>query len=128
MRGSGEDRGQATVEFALILPLLVLTTAFILHVGLVIAAQTKIEHAAREGARAAAVEPNRANAVARSAAQAVLGDRPAEVSVRLESTVVEVEVRTEVSLAPLLGELGSRTISAEVVMRREDLLGGSHDP
>ena len=55
-----EDRGQATVEFALVLPLLVVAAALLVHLGLTVRLQLQLEHAAREGARAAAIAPDSA--------------------------------------------------------------------
>ena len=54
LRGS---RGQATVELALTFPLVVLLLLMVVQLGLVIHAQLLAIHAAREGARAAAVAP-----------------------------------------------------------------------
>lgn len=56
--GRGEDRrqrGQATVEIALALPLVLLLVLAVVQVGLVVRDQVLVVHAAREGARAAAV-------------------------------------------------------------------------
>ena len=49
--------GQATVEFALLLPQITVLLLLILQVGLVINDQLLVTHAAREAARAAAVDP-----------------------------------------------------------------------
>ncbi len=62
--GRRGERGQATVELALGLPLLVLLLAGLVEVGLLVADQTRIWHAAREGARVAVVDPDSADAVA----------------------------------------------------------------
>lgn len=51
-RGS---RGQATVEFALLLPVAVVALLVIAQIGLVVRARVMLTHAAREGARVAAV-------------------------------------------------------------------------
>lgn len=52
----GDDEGQATVELALVLPVLVLMLMLVLQVGLVIRDQVMLVHSAREAARAAAVD------------------------------------------------------------------------
>ena len=52
-------RGQATVELALVLPLVVFGLLAILQVGLVVRDQVAVVHAAREAARAASVDPDR---------------------------------------------------------------------
>lgn len=54
-RGRGDD-GQATVEVAIVLPFLVVLLLAMAQVGLVIRAQVMVIHAAREAARAVAVD------------------------------------------------------------------------
>src|SRR5258708_23019295 len=51
MRGSAPDRGAAAVEFALILPLLLLLLFGIIDFGRALNAEVTITQAAREGAR-----------------------------------------------------------------------------
>lgn len=122
MRTGREDRGQSTVEFALILPLLLITAVILIHIGVALAVQLQLESAAREGARAAAVEPNQANAVARTAVSKSTGDRPVDVAVTVEADWVTVDATTEVTMIPFLGTAGKRTLRADAVMRREDLI------
>lgn len=52
------DSGQAVVELALTIPLLVLLLLAIVQVGLVVRDQILVVHASREAARAAAVDPD----------------------------------------------------------------------
>ena len=66
-RGKG-DGGQAAVEFALVLPLLAMLALVLLQVAVVVRDQILVIHAAREGAREAAVDP--AEAAARRGAMA----------------------------------------------------------
>jgi Flp pilus assembly protein TadG len=54
-RGAGSDRGAAAVEFALLLPLLVLIVFGVIDFGRAINAQITLTQAAREGARALAL-------------------------------------------------------------------------
>jgi hypothetical protein len=54
-RTPGQERGQATVELALVLPLLLLLALVALQVGLVARDQVLLVQATREAARAAAV-------------------------------------------------------------------------
>lgn len=115
----GEDRGQATVEFALILPLLVLCVAGLVWVGQVLTMQVRIEHAAREGARAAAVEPEVAAARAVEAVAASMGS-DAQAATVVEAEWVIVRVTSTVAGVPFVG-VGSRTLVAEAHMRREDI-------
>ena len=51
------QRGQATVEFALIIPLVVVVLLAVVQIGLVVHAQLHVAHIAREVARAASVDP-----------------------------------------------------------------------
>ena len=59
---SSDDTGQATVELALVLPLVVLALLAIIQVGLLVRDQNLVNHAAREAARAAAVDDDPAAA------------------------------------------------------------------
>jgi hypothetical protein len=56
-------RGQATVEFAFVLPLLLLAALAIVQVGLVVRDHLAVVHAAREAVRAASVDADPAAAV-----------------------------------------------------------------
>jgi len=55
LRGSGAESGAAAVEFALVCVLLVMLVVGMVEIGRLYAAQLSVTHAAREGARAAAV-------------------------------------------------------------------------
>ena len=59
-----DEAGQATLELALGLPFLALLLAGLVEVGLLVSDQTRIWHAAREGARVAVVDPDTSDAVA----------------------------------------------------------------
>lgn len=115
------DAGQATVEVALALPVLVMALLLVIQVGLVVRAQILVVHAAREGARAAAV-----GSAAGSAAASTPGLDPSRVSVSAAggggpgSTVtVTVRYRAETSV-PLVGSLlGDANLTASVSMRVE---------
>lgn len=119
-RGPDGDRGQATLEMALILPLLVLCVAGIVWVGQVMVMQVRLENAAREGARAAAVEPDAASAVAQVAVSRSLDDVSVTASVGPE--FVLVTVTAEIDGVPIIG-VGARQLVAELYMRREDING-----
>ncbi len=64
IRNARDDAGAAAVEFALVLPILVMLLFGIMQFGIVYDAQITVDHAAREGARMAAVGGNVAGAVA----------------------------------------------------------------
>ena len=119
MRQSREDRGQSTVEFALVLPLLVICLGGLIWVGQLMTWQIRLENAAREGARAAAVEPENAIAVASSAVSRLVGEL--DVSTELDSEFVIVRVTRTVEGVPWIG-VGERVLSAEAHMRREDII------
>lgn len=67
------ERGAAAVEFALVLPLLVLLVVGITSVGRAFWVQTTLSNAAREGVRAMALQnsPSSATAAAKNAAAAL---------------------------------------------------------
>jgi len=60
IRHARDDKGAAAVEFALVLPILVLLLFGMIEFGVVYDAQLQVTHAAREGARRAAVGGNMA--------------------------------------------------------------------
>jgi hypothetical protein len=103
--GRRDCRGQATAEFAFLLPLVVLAALAVIQVALVVRDQMGVVHAAREGARAASVhrEPEAARRAARRTlpgADVDVADRPrvgGEIS-------VTVRYRSVTAL-PLVGAL-----------------------
>ncbi|MEZ5217986.1 MAG: TadE family type IV pilus minor pilin [Ilumatobacteraceae bacterium] len=97
------DDGQATVEFALGLPVVLALLLVAAHLVVVARDQLAVIHAAREGARAAAVASSPATGVA--AATAAVGF-DVEVSVAEAGDRVRVEVRHRVhNRIPLFGAL-----------------------
>lgn len=112
--------GQATVELALLVPLLALAVLAVVQVGLVMRDQIAVVHAAREAARVAAVDPDPARAVeaARrvvSGAEVDVGRRPAVG----EPLRVEVRYRA-VTRLPLVGPLvPDPVLTSSAVMRVE---------
>lgn len=118
------DGGQAAVELALVLPLVVVILLVVVQVGLVVRDQILVVHAAREAAREAAVDgaadaPKRA-AVAGSG---LADDRLSVTSVGRgpAGSRVRVEVRYRAPTAvPLVGAaLGDVTLEAAATMRVE---------
>lgn len=57
-RRSGADRGQASVELALCLPVVAVLLLLVVQAGLLVADQVAVVQAAREGARRASVDPD----------------------------------------------------------------------
>jgi hypothetical protein len=99
------EAGQSTVEFAFVLPLVVLAALAVIQVGLVVRDQLGVVHAAREAARAASVDRD-PDAAARAARRTLPGAEvvvPARPKVGEEITVrVEYHSTTDV---PLVGVL-----------------------
>ena len=116
MSRRGQD-GQATVEFALVLPLLGLVLLAVVQIGVVVDAQIRTTHAAREGARAAAV-----GAEAVDAARRALGRGDPAVEVSSDGAVVRVSVvHLQETSVPLVGRLlGDIELRAEATMLREN--------
>ncbi|MDH3752989.1 MAG: pilus assembly protein [Acidimicrobiia bacterium] len=121
---SGEQRGQATVELALLLPLVLLLTLSVVQVGLVVHAQVRTTHAAREAARVVAVTHD--PAAAEQAAIAAAGLDPARVEVEVEGAIVTggmvtVRVRYRApTTVPMIGAMvDDVALVAEVTMRLE---------
>lgn len=118
------DGGQAAVELALVLPLVALLLLAVVQVALVVRDQVLVVHAAREAARAAAVEPD-----PKAARRAALAGAPlAAHRLRVESSghrEVGRQVHVRLSYrsptnAPIVGSLiPDIVVGAEASMRRE---------
>ena len=125
MFGAHRDHGgQATVEAALVLPFVALLLLAVVQVGVLVRAQVLVTHAAREAARAAAVDPDRNVAVDAAEHASTLdatrmrvdvegrGARGSHVTVR-----VSYDAPTDV---PLIGSLiGDIQLEGEATMRVE---------
>lgn len=123
---SGGERGSAVVEFALVLPLLLLLVVAIVQVGVLVRARLILEQSARAGAREAAVESDEGSV--RSAAEAAAPGLSAEdITVAVQRSggrgdPVTVSVDYDVRVADLLaGWLlpDSVHLGAEATMRQE---------
>lgn len=123
--GGERDEGQAAVELALVLPLLVVLLLGVVQVTLIGRDQVLVVHAARAGARQAAVDPD-PSAVRRAVLDAggSLKERRLSVDTRYMGpgrdtviTRVQYVARTEVALiGPLLPDL---LLDASAAMRSE---------
>lgn len=117
---AARDHGQATVEFVLVLPLLMTVMLAGVQAYLVVRAQIAVTHAAREGARAAAVSAAPTAAARRAArASTVLDD--IDVTTALANGRVRVTVRSVVHTdVPLVGlAIGDITVTGEAAMAVE---------
>ncbi len=130
VRVPGGDRGAAAVEFALLLPLLLLLVFGIIDFGRAINVQITLTQAAREGARLAALGQSTAAVTARAQGAAV-GLSPVTVTVTAcppgatqtsEATVITSYTFTYITpvgaIAALFGGggYGSPTLTATGVM------------
>lgn len=119
-RSACPESGQATVEFALVLPLVVLLLLAVLQTALVVRDYVATIHAAREAARAASVD--RDPGAARAAARRVLRDARVEVGLRPRiggPVRVEVTYRSRTNL-PMVGVLfPDPELHATATMRAE---------
>jgi hypothetical protein len=123
-REGRSEQGQASVELALVLPLVALLALVLVQVGLIVRDQVLVTHAAREGARQAAVDGDPA-AIRRAAAS---GSDLSPEGLRVEvgprggpgeRVEVVVRYRSEVRV-PLLGGLGAAVeLSDRATMRVE---------
>jgi hypothetical protein len=118
------DRGQATVELALCLPLVAILLVVLMQVGVVVCDQTRLWHAAGEAAREASVDPDPGQ-IAQVAERSGLA--PISLSVRPQSPYrsqgLPVTVALDYSprsILPLLGRLvGGIRLHATATMRIE---------
>lgn len=111
------------MELALLLPVVVLLLLAVLQVGLLARDAVLVTHAAREAARAAAVDPT--SAAARRAAAEAGGLDPdrlhVELAVHDRQVTVAVTYRAPTEV-PLVGRLlADRTIEVSASMRNEAL-------
>ena len=103
------DRGQATVELALCLPVVLLVLLLLVQVAVVVRDEVTVVHAARAGARAAAVTPE-SGAIA--AAAAAVGGVATRARVHLDGSAVPggllgVTVEASPTLLPVVGRFAA---------------------
>jgi Flp pilus assembly protein TadG len=116
------ERASAVVEFALVLPLVLVVLLGIVEVAVVARSEIQLVHAAREGAREAAASPDTARAVA--AVRSALGEagKSARVSVRRPAQVGQKATVTvtlsHTIAAPIFGGF-SVELHAQSTMRVE---------
>jgi Flp pilus assembly protein TadG len=116
-----QEQGQSTVEFALVLPLVLILILGLLQVGVLVRDQILVLGAAREGVREAIVTPDRGaiTAAASSAAPGLKLD--VQVSRGSErGQPAKVTVSAAPAQLPLVGEIVSgMTLKASATMRIE---------
>jgi Flp pilus assembly protein TadG len=123
-RRPAAERGQSTVELALLLPVVVLLLLAVLQVGSLGRDLLLVTHASREAARAAAVDAD--PGAARRAAIASSGLDADRVEVRVSGrdgpgsrVRVTVSYRAPTSVPIVGGLLGDRLLQDSVTMRVE---------
>jgi Flp pilus assembly protein TadG len=120
--GGGTDSGQATVELALVLPVVLLVVLLVLQVGLLARDVVLVGHAAREAARAAAVDADPQAPRAAAVASSGLSPERLEVAVSGRDGTgsrarVELRYRAPTDL-PLVGLLLPEPVVASAVTIR----------
>jgi Flp pilus assembly protein TadG len=118
------DGGQASVELALVLPLVLVLLLGIVQLGLLVRDQILVVHAAREAAREAAVDPAPDAARRAAAASSTLDGSRLTVTTSGRGATgsrVKVEVAYKAPTGvPLVGAaLGDLTLRATATMRVE---------
>ena len=120
-RRCSKSRGQATVEFALLLPVAVVALLVIAQIGLVVHARVMLTHAAREGVRVAAVGGSDAEVTAAVVDAGSLDPAQLTVAVTRDASVVRVllvyEMQTDVSVVGAI--LNDPQMSSVAAMYRE---------
>jgi len=119
-----DQRGQATVELALVLPLVALVIGVLVEFGMLVADQARLWHAAREAARVAAVDADEDDQLV-AARETGLG--PLEMvtepkpNLRVQGEPVKVSLTyAPVGTVPLIGELFERiSLTSSATMRIE---------
>lgn len=113
------DRGQAAVEFAVVLPVVLVAVLGVVVVAVAVRNEVAVEFAAREGARAAAVSANPSTAAAGAVRRAT--SLPVDVATSVESGTVTVRVTyTDPIDVALVGHLvGPVTHTAAATMALE---------
>ena len=89
---SKPDSGQATVELALVMPLIIGLLLIILTAGLVVRDQLAVWHAASAGARAASISPDSPDVV-QQAVESEVQLRPIHLQIVREGDLITVEAK-----------------------------------
>ena len=115
-----DNRGQAAVELAMTMPIVVIFVLGVFQVALVARDQLALELAAREAARAASVSADPAGA-ASAAANRVVGLEPIDVAVDVAGDLVRVRVSyvNPTDVAIIGAAIGDVTLEATAAMAWE---------
>ncbi|MEM8705014.1 MAG: TadE family protein [Actinomycetota bacterium] len=115
------DRGQATVEAALLLPVVAIAMLSVIQVGLLVHARVMVTHAAREGARVAATGGGSGAVVEAVAASGGLAPQRLDVDVVRDGSRVTVVVGFAAPTnVPIVGAfIGDLSLEGTATMRIE---------
>src|SRR4051812_43537165 len=107
--GTRREGGQATVELALLLPLVAFLIAALVEVGVIAVDEIRLWHAAREAARVAAVDPD-PDAIRAAAERSGLSSLQLSVQPEMRSRRMGDPVTVSVSfdpqtIVPMIGDL-----------------------
>lgn len=103
-REAARDRGQAVVEFALTLPLVMLTICLVVEVGAITIDQIRLVHLCRDATRAASLSADPVSAAREAVATSDADD--IDVVVTVDDEVVTVSLRRlHRPEVPLIGTL-----------------------
>ena len=116
------ESGQAAVEFALVLPFVILAVASLFVAAQVIADQLALWHGAYAGAYAASIEPDNAEAIQR-AVEAETGITSVTVSTTRKDPYITVSVSKSQTIPLLIFGWSVRafTMGADVTIHIQDL-------
>ena len=119
-----DEPGQATVEFALVLPFLFLFSLSVVQIGSVANDQLALGHAARTAARAislADVTNENANRIALDSVQNSITLNPIDINVELNEILAQVTLTYQRQInIPIIGKLFNNvTLQATTSMPRE---------
>ena len=121
MNEANHESGQATVEFALILPILLACTGLVLGAGLVARLQIQAWELASLAGRAASLTTNDPEDEAREIVRRAT-DADWVVRTTIDEPLLHVRVSRRLSMhLPIIGRIGVSPISAHVTMYYEAL-------
>lgn len=150
MRTPEHPRGQAMVEFALVIGIVILLMVGVFDLGRVVFAYNGVSHAARDAARRASVEPVDCEVIFLRVQNATIGQRNVTVTVDLQAAQVDGDSGSDIcpaynpsatyadpssgsmdaSLSPQIGGTVSVTVEQQVFLATpivSNLVGDSLD-
>ena len=119
-KGTAHEQGQATIEFALLLPLAVGCLALVIQTLVLVLGHISLHHEARIAVRAAAVAAD-PEAAARAAVQSNDPQSTSLIEIEITAQLVTVRVHRQIPVVvPVLGQLWPDfDISARLTMALE---------